>query len=161
MDVPAATQNDAEDEAQRIIDSIQPRSVAGLRDRAIIALIAYAGGFLEEVVDMRIRDYLDGGNRAWVQLGIGDTVRLVEISPRIREYIEQYIAAANIRDNDSFSSLFRVTSGSWKHGVWPRGGYWTESRKHLKRFHPIKSPSYSRAFRGAGSSIGVTGPFSV
>jgi hypothetical protein len=81
-------------------------------------LIAHAGGFLEEVIDMRIRDYLDGGNRAWVQLGVGDAARLIEIRPRVRQHIEEYITAANIRDDDSFSSLFRVTRGSWKRGLY-------------------------------------------
>jgi len=120
MDVPAAP-IEAEDEVQRIIGSIEPRNVAGLRDRAIVALIAYAGASVQEVVEMRIRDYLDGGGRAWVQLGVLDTVRLIEITPRVREYIEEYITAANIRGEDSFSLLFRMTGNYWNRGIYDKG----------------------------------------
>ena len=123
MDVPPAP-IEAEDEVQRIIGSIEPRNVAGLRDRAIVALIAYAGASVQEVVEMRIRDYLDGGGRAWVQLGVLDTVRLIEITPRVREYIEEYITAANIpniRGEDSFSLLFRMTGNYWNRGIYNKG----------------------------------------
>ena len=120
MDVPAAP-IEAEDEVQRIIGSIEPRNVAGLRDRAIVALIAYAGASVQEVVEMRIRDYLDGGGLAWVQLGVLDTARLIEITPRVREYIEEYITAANIRGEDSFSLLFRMTGNYWNRGIYDKG----------------------------------------
>src|SRR4051812_29150811 len=99
----STVENEAGDDAQRVINSIEPRSVAGLRDRAMVALLAYAGASIKEVVEMRIRDYLDGGQRAWVQLGFLNAARLIEISPRTRKYIDEYLMAANIKDDDSFS----------------------------------------------------------
>jgi hypothetical protein len=50
-------------EAQRLIDRLEPRTVAELRDRAIIGIIGYTQAPVDAVIKMQVRDYYALGDR--------------------------------------------------------------------------------------------------
>jgi integrase/recombinase XerD len=55
------------DQARELLDSIDVSTVVGLRDRALIALIALMAYSLAAVA-MRVEDYFATGKRWWVRL---------------------------------------------------------------------------------------------
>jgi integrase/recombinase XerD len=57
-----------EDQARRLIESINISTVVGLRDRALIAVMTYAFARIGAVVAMRVEDYYPEGKRWWVRL---------------------------------------------------------------------------------------------
>ena len=55
-----------EEQARRLIESIDTSTVVGLRDRALIGVMTYAFARIGAVVAMRVEDYYPEGKRWWV-----------------------------------------------------------------------------------------------
>jgi integrase len=56
------------DEARLLLDSIDTSSVMGLRDRALIALMAYTFAHVGAALAMKVEDYFIQERRGWVRL---------------------------------------------------------------------------------------------
>ena len=56
------------DEARKLLDSIDVTTLVGLRDRALIGIMAYSFARVSAVVSMRVEDYFSAGKRWWVRL---------------------------------------------------------------------------------------------
>jgi integrase/recombinase XerD len=56
------------DEARKLLDSIDVAMVVGLRDRALIGMMAYSFARVSAAVAMRVEDYYATGKRWWVRL---------------------------------------------------------------------------------------------
>ena len=56
------------DEARKLLDSIDVSTLVGLRDRALIAMMAYSFARVSAAVAMRVEDYYATGKRWWVRL---------------------------------------------------------------------------------------------
>ena len=54
-------------ETRELLDSIDPSTVIGLRDRAIIAAMVYSFARVSAMTSMKIEDYYTQGRRAWVR----------------------------------------------------------------------------------------------
>jgi site-specific recombinase XerC len=52
-----------EDQARRLLDSIDTSTLVGLRDRALISVMIYSFARIGAVVAMRVNDYYPGGKR--------------------------------------------------------------------------------------------------
>jgi hypothetical protein len=94
---------------QRLIDEIEPRTLANLRDRAIIAVIGYAWTPLHAVLAMRVRDYYWLGDCRWVRLVDRGTERRELATRRLQNYMDEYLAAAAGIEDEPDSPLFRST----------------------------------------------------
>src|SRR3954451_11796049 len=57
-----------EDQARRLIESINTSTLVGLRDRALIGVMTYAFARIGAVVAMRVDDYYPNGKCWWVRL---------------------------------------------------------------------------------------------
>jgi site-specific recombinase XerC len=57
-----------EEQARRLLESIDTSTLVGLRDRALIGVMTYAFARIGAVVGMKIEDYYPGGKRWWVRL---------------------------------------------------------------------------------------------
>ena len=57
----------APDEARRLLDSIDPSTHAGLRDRALIGLMVYSFARIGAAVVMRVEDVYVQQRRLWVR----------------------------------------------------------------------------------------------
>ena len=53
------------DEARKLLDSIDVSTLIGLRDRALIALMAYSFARVGAAVAMGVEDYFGQGKRWW------------------------------------------------------------------------------------------------
>lgn len=87
----------AADEARILLNSIDTRSVVGLRDRALIALMACTFARIGAAVGMRVEDYYIQGRRGWVRLyEKGGKQHDVPANHNLDEYLEAYIKGAGV-----------------------------------------------------------------
>jgi integrase/recombinase XerD len=57
-----------EEQARRLLESIDTSTVRGLRDRALIGVMTYAFARIGAVLAMKVEDYYPTGKRWWVRL---------------------------------------------------------------------------------------------
>jgi integrase/recombinase XerD len=99
------------DQARRLIDSIDVSTLVGLRDRALIGVMTYAFARIGAVVAMRVDDYYPEGKRWWLRLHEkGGKRHEMPAHHKLEAYIDEYVAAAGIRD-DGKTPLFRTALG--------------------------------------------------
>jgi hypothetical protein len=93
---------------ERLMDRISVRTLAaGLRDRAIIALLlTHSAARIEDILTMRVQDYYRIGDRRWVRLLANGVERLEPVDSRLETYLDEYLAVVRI-DDDPSSPLFR------------------------------------------------------
>ena len=56
------------EQARHFLDSIDTTNIAGLRDRAIVAVMVYSFARVGAVCAMNIEDYYQNGKRCWLRL---------------------------------------------------------------------------------------------
>jgi len=100
-----------EDEARKVLDSIDTSTLIGLRDRALIAVMTYTFGRVSAVVSMKVEDYFPKGKRWRVRLHEkGGKLHEVPAHHKLERYLDEYIEAAGLRDARK-SPLFRTARG--------------------------------------------------
>lgn len=95
------------EQARQLIDSIETKTIAGLRDRALIALMAYSFSRISAVLAMRVEDYFPAGKRWKVRfLEKGGKYNEVFAHHNAEAYLDAYLEAAGLRAEPK-SMLFR------------------------------------------------------
>ena len=89
------------DEVSNLLDQIDVRTDAGLRDRAIIELLFSSGLRVSELVNLN-RDHINLGRREFMVRGKGQKDRPVFVSKGAAERVEDYLAVRQ----DSLAPLF-------------------------------------------------------
>jgi integrase/recombinase XerD len=112
------------DEARVLLDSIpivKPATeddiaanrpdLIGLRDRALIGLMAYSFARIGAVIKMKAGDYFVQGRRRWIRLHEkGGKEHDVPCHHNLDHFLDEYIAAAGIAGDDD-GYLFRTAAG--------------------------------------------------
>jgi integrase len=97
------------DEMRQLLKSIDTSHVVGLRDRALIALMAFSFARVGAAVAMRVEDYFPKSKRWWVRLHEkGGKLHEMPAHHTLEEYLDAYIVAAKIA-KDRKGPLFRTT----------------------------------------------------
>lgn len=97
------------DEARALLNSIDPTTPVGLRDRALIAMMVYTFGRVGAVTKMRVEDVYVQGRRTWVRLHEkGGKDHDMPTHHTLDEYLHAYIENAQL-SNDPKGMLFRST----------------------------------------------------
>jgi integrase/recombinase XerD len=97
----------APEECRRLLDAGDPSTPVGVRDRALLAVLAYTGCRVGELTRLRVSDYkLTGAHRVLEVRGKGQKERRVPLHPEAVERLEQWLDAAQIRV-DGAAPLFR------------------------------------------------------
>jgi len=100
-----------EEQARRLLESIDTSTLVGLRDRALIGVMTYAFARIGAVVGMRVEDYYPAGKRWWVRLHEkGGKRHEMPTHHKLEAFIDEYLAAAGIRE-DGKTPLFRSAIG--------------------------------------------------
>ena len=100
-----------EDQARRLLGSIDTSTVVGLRDRALIGVMTYTFARVSAVVGMAVADYYPQGKRWWVRLHEkGGKRHDMPAHHKLEAFLDEYLAAAGIRDAGK-SPLFRSAVG--------------------------------------------------
>lgn len=95
------------DEARQLLESIDTSSLIGLRDRALIGVMAYSFARIGAALGMKVEDYYSEGRRAWFRLNEkGGKRHEVPAHHKAAEYIDAYVRAAGI-GGSAKSALFR------------------------------------------------------
>ncbi len=97
----------ADEHGERTEKEPHQLTIADLRDRALIAVMAYSFARVSAVLGMDVGDYCQQGKRCWLVLHEkGGKQHEVPCHHKAEEYLDAYVAAAGIID-DKQSPLFR------------------------------------------------------
>jgi integrase/recombinase XerD len=95
-------------EARHLLDSIDTTTSIGLRDRALIAVMAFSFARIGATLGMRVRDYYPQGDHRCFRLHEkGGKLHSVPAHPKAGRYLDAYIVAAGIIE-DKNGPLFRT-----------------------------------------------------
>ncbi|MCC6970183.1 MAG: tyrosine-type recombinase/integrase [Phycisphaerales bacterium] len=93
-------------EARRLLDSIDTRTLAGLRDRAMIAVMIYTFGRVSAVVGMDVDDYHMNGARRWVRFREkGGREHALPLHHMAEDCLEAYLSSAGLEAGPLFRTL--------------------------------------------------------
>ena len=94
-------------ETRTLLDGIDTSTLAGLRDRALIAVLVYSFARISAAVALRVEDYYTQGPRSYFRLHEkGGRYNVIPAHHRAQEYVDAYLDAAQIR-HDRRGPLFR------------------------------------------------------
>ena len=86
-------------ETRSLLDGIDPGSLVGLRDRALLSVMVYSFARVSAVVGMRRRDYFLQGTRGWLRLHEkGGKRHDVPAHHRAEAAVDAYLVAGGIED---------------------------------------------------------------
>jgi len=98
-----------EEEARALFDSIDPGTLPGLRDRALLAVMTYSFARVGAVVKMEVRDYYTQGKRSFFRLHEkGGKFHQVPVHHKAAELVDAYLEAAGIA-GEPRTPLFRTS----------------------------------------------------
>jgi len=104
----------APDEARRLLDSIDLGTDAGLRDRALIALMVYSFARIGAALSMRVEDVFMQNRRLWVRLHEkGGKRHEMPCHHNLEEYLTAYIDGCELR-GQAKGPLFRTIARGTK-----------------------------------------------
>ena len=96
-------------ECRLLLDAPDPTKPSGVRDRALLAVLAYSACRVGELVKLRVGDFKStSGHRILEITGKGGKERRVPLHPEAFERLEQWLDLANLRD-DLEGPMFRPT----------------------------------------------------
>ena len=96
------------DEARHLLDSIDTSTPAGLRDRALIALMVYSFARIGAAVGMRVEDVYTQNRRLWVRLHEkGGKEHAMPCHHNLEQILSLYMERTGI-ENDPKGPLFRT-----------------------------------------------------
>ncbi len=101
---------ESEDVAQ-LLASFDTSHLVGLRDRALIGVMAFGFSRISAIVNLRVRDYIQQGRRAFLRIhGKGGVEVDIPVHHQLAQYLDIYIEKAGLtQDKEGF--LFRSTRG--------------------------------------------------
>ena len=87
------------DQARQLLNSIPDTCIAGIRDRALIAVMCFTFARVGAVVAMQVEDYFQNGKRWWIRLHEkGGKRHEVPAHHNLEAYVDTYMNAAGIKD---------------------------------------------------------------
>jgi integrase/recombinase XerD len=102
------------EQMRELLNSFDTTSVVGLRDRALIGLMAFSFARIGAAVLMRVEDYAPAGKRWKIRLNEkGGKLHEMPVHRTLESYLDAYIKAAGIA-KDKKGPLFRSAIGRTK-----------------------------------------------
>lgn len=96
------------EEMHRLLLSFRTDTVVGLRDRALIGVMAYTFARVEAAVGLRVKDYFQNGRRSFVRLREkGGKEKNIPAHHTLEQFLDEYLAAAGLA-RDAEGPLFRT-----------------------------------------------------
>jgi integrase len=102
-------------EARALLDSIDTTTPAGLRDRALIALMVYSFARIGAALGMKVEDVYTQNRRLWVRLREkGGKAHAMPCHHNLEEYLIAYLDDCGLRDDPKgrSSAPSRIVAGS-------------------------------------------------
>jgi integrase/recombinase XerD len=96
------------EQARTLLASIDTSNVVGLRDRAVIATLAYTACRAGAVCKLRLQDFQDEGSQYMLRFQEkGGKSREIPVRHDLEGYINAYLCASNIKADSKDRPLFR------------------------------------------------------
>jgi integrase/recombinase XerD len=96
------------DEMRALLESIGERTLIDLRDRALLALMAYTFARVGAAIAMKAGDYFVQGRRGWVRLNEkGGRVNEMPCHHNLEQYLDDWLAKSGLAPGDSLFPSFR------------------------------------------------------
>lgn len=151
------------EDARTLLHSIEPTTLLGLRDRALIAVMTYSFARVTAVLSMTVDDYYANGKKWRLRLHEkGGKFLEVPVHHKAEEYLDAYIHAARI-EGDRRGPLFRAgnrRSGELKTTQFKRNDAWAMVKRRAAEVgltHKLCNHSFRAtgitAFIAAGGTI--------
>ncbi len=103
------------DQARKPLHSVKTGDVIGLRDRAVLGILAYTGARIGAVAKLRMVDFRNlGEQRALRFREKGGKDREIPVRHDLEGWLRDYIAAAGIENEAKSAPLFRSAVGKQK-----------------------------------------------
>ncbi len=128
-------------EARELLDSMDASTVVGLRDRAIVAVMAFTFARVSAVVGLKVEDYYPQKKRWWLRLREKNgKVNEMPCHHKLEAYLDEYLAAAGLK-TDRKGPLFRAAIGrtgqlSPVRSPVPMSGTWSADEPATQRSKP-------------------------
>jgi site-specific recombinase XerD len=121
------------EQAHKLLHSIKTEHVVGLRDRAVLAVLAYTGARVGAVAKLRLSDYRNLGDHRVLRFEEkGGKEREIPVRHDLAAWLNAYIEAAGIVENSkSKAPLFRAADGKRK--VLTPAPYRTHSMRQMMK----------------------------
>lgn len=101
------------EQARKLFRSIDVSTPVGLRDRAILGVLAYTGARVGAVAKLRLSDYRDAGEQRTLRFREkGGKDREIPVRHDLEGWINEYVAAAGIGEDPKAAPLFRAADKS-------------------------------------------------
>jgi integrase/recombinase XerD len=86
-------------ECRRLLDAPDPETPIGVRDRALLGVLAFTGCRVGELTRLRVGSYrTTGGHRVLAIMGKGQKERTVPLHPEAFERLELWLSVAGLKD---------------------------------------------------------------
>jgi site-specific recombinase XerD len=140
------------EDVQKLIDSIDLSHIVGLRDRAILGVLAYTFARIGAVVSLRVKDYFQIGKRSVLRFSEkGGKEKEIPVHHQLEAVLDSYLDAAGLRSQPE-SPLFLAARGKAREltdrGI-DRVGAWMMVKRRLKDAG-IPTIYSNHSFRAAG-----------
>jgi integrase/recombinase XerD len=100
------------EQARALFRSVDVSHVVGLRDRAVLGVLAYTGARVGAVVKLRLSDYRNTGEQRALRFREkGGKDREIPVRHDLEGWLNEYIAAAGASDDPKAAPLFRAADG--------------------------------------------------
>lgn len=98
-------------EARELLDSMDASTLVGLRDRALVATMAFTFARVTAVVNLKVEDYYVQNKRWWLRFHEKNgKINRMPCHHKLEFYLDEYIRTAGIGE-DRKDSLFRAAIG--------------------------------------------------
>jgi site-specific recombinase XerD len=140
------------EDVQKLIDSIDLSNVVGLRDQAILGVLAYTFARIGAVVSLRVKDYFQVGKRSVLRFSEkGGKEKEIPVHHKLESIMDRYLEAASLRDQPD-SPLFLAVRGKTReltHRGIDRVAAWMMVKRRLKAAG-LPTLYSNHSFRAAG-----------
>src|SRR5204863_1172360 len=97
------------EDCRRLLEAPLLTTPEGIRDRSLLAVLAYTGCRVGELTRLRVKDYKSSGGHHVLEIrGKGGKERRVPLHPEAVERLEVWLDAAHLRE-ETDGALFRPT----------------------------------------------------
>jgi integrase/recombinase XerD len=140
------------EEVQKLLNAIDGSHLIGLRDRALLGVMAYTFARIGAVVALTPQDYFQVGKRSLIRFREkGGKEKEIPVHHKLEEYLDAYLKAAKLADQPQ-EPLFRSTRGRSRElgtkGL-SRKDAWAIVKRRL-RAAGLSSIYSNHSFRAAG-----------
>ena len=103
------------EQARKLFKSVDVSNVVGLRDRAVLGVLAYTGARVGAVAKLRMSDYRNLGEQRVLRFREkGGREREIPVRHDLEGWLNEYIDAAGLAEASKASPLFRAADGKRK-----------------------------------------------